>query len=169
VEVVGRQREQERVDDFLDMLSEGPAALVMEGDPGIGKTALWRAGVDAARRRSCRVLICRTSESESALSFLGLGDLLESRSRQTLEELPAPQRMALELALHRSSGAGSPDRVSLARGTLSALRASSAEAPTVLAIDDVQWLDPPSADPSSRARDETRRHRGERPHRRLHR
>jgi predicted ATPase len=128
------------------MLSDGPAALVLEGDPGIGKTTLWREAIDAARRRSYRVLACRPSESESALSFLGLGDLLESVSSEALDVIPEPQRVALELALLRSSGEDPPDRVSLARGTLSLLRALMSEAPTVLAIDDTQWLDPPSAD-----------------------
>jgi DNA-binding CsgD family transcriptional regulator len=146
VEVIGRQWEQERVDEFLDALLTGPAALVLEGDPGIGKTTLWRAAVEAGRRRSFRLLVCRASESEGALSFVGLGDLLGSVSNDALESLPEPQRAALELALLRSAGAGSPDRVSLARGALSVLRASAAQAPTLLAIDDVQWLDPPSAD-----------------------
>jgi DNA-binding CsgD family transcriptional regulator len=146
LEVIGRQWEQDRVAGFLDLLPGGPAALVLEGDSGIGKTTVWRSAVDAGRRRSYRLLICRASESESALSFLGLGDLLESVSGEALEDLPEPQRLALELALLRSTDEGSPDRVSLARGTLSVLRASAAEAPTVLAIDDVQWLDPPSAD-----------------------
>jgi DNA-binding CsgD family transcriptional regulator len=146
VEVVGRQREQDTVDRFLDLLPEHPAALVLEGEPGIGKTTVWRAAVDAARRRSYRLLICRASESEGALSFLGLGDLLDSVSNEALELLPEPQRRALELALLRSAGEGAPDRVSLARGTLGVLRASAGEAPTLVAIDDVQWLDPPSAD-----------------------
>ncbi|HSI98543.1 MAG TPA: AAA family ATPase, partial [Gaiellaceae bacterium] len=146
MEVIGRQWEQERVDGFLDMLCEGPAALVLEGDSGIGKTTLWRAAVDAVRRRSYNLLVCRASKSESALSFLSLGDLLESVSNEALDDLPEPQRVALELALLRSVGGGSLDRVSVARGTLGILRASAAETPTVLAIDDVQWLDPPSAD-----------------------
>jgi DNA-binding NarL/FixJ family response regulator len=134
------------VDRFLELLPGGPAALVLEGDPGIGKTSVWRAAIDAARRRSYRVLVCRASASEGALSFLGLGDLLDSVSSEALEDLPEPQRVALELALLRSSGEGSPDRVSLARGTLGVLRASTSETPTVLAIDDVHWLDRPSAD-----------------------
>jgi DNA-binding CsgD family transcriptional regulator len=146
VQLVGRQWEIGRVDRFLDLLSAGPAALALEGDPGIGKTTVWRAAVDAARRRSYRVLVCRASESEGALSFLGLGDLLESVSNEALELLPEPQRVALELALVRSVGEGAPDRLSVARGALNVLRASAAEAPTVVAIDDVQWLDPPSAD-----------------------
>ena len=146
MQLAGRRSEMAGVDRFLELLPDGPAALVLEGDPGIGKTTVWRAAVDAARSRSYRVLVCRASESEGALSFLGLGDLLDSVSSEALEDLPEPQRVALELALLRSVGEGSPDRVSLARGTLGVLRASAAETPTVLAIDDVQWLDPPSAD-----------------------
>jgi len=145
VQLVGRQWENAGVDRFLDLLPRGPAALVLEGEAGIGKTTVWRAAVDAARGRSYRVLICRASESERALSFLGLGDLLEGVGGDTFELLPEPQRVALELALRRSAG-DSPDRVSLARGALSVFRASAAEAPTVVAIDDVQWLDAPSAD-----------------------
>jgi DNA-binding CsgD family transcriptional regulator len=145
VQLVGRHREQAEVDRFLDVLQDGPAALVLEGEAGIGKTTVWRAALDAAQSRSCRVLICRASESEGALSFLGLCDLVEGAADDALELLPEPQRAALELALRRSAG-DSPDRVGVARGALNVFRASAVEAPTVLAIDDVQWLDPPSVD-----------------------
>jgi DNA-binding CsgD family transcriptional regulator len=146
VELVGRQREIAGVDRFLDLLSGGPAALVLEGEAGVGKTTVWRAAVDAARRRTSRVLVCRASESEGALSFLGLGDLLEDAPDSALEFLPEPQRVALESALRRSGGDDLPDRVGVARGALAVLRAWAAETPTVVAIDDVQWLDAPSAD-----------------------
>jgi DNA-binding CsgD family transcriptional regulator len=146
VELIGRQWEQAGVDRFLDLLAEGPAALVLEGEPGIGKTTVWRAAVDAARSRSHRVLVCRASESEGALSFLGLGDLLDPVTDDALDRLPEPQRLALRSALLRSAAEGPPDRVGVARGALSVLRASSTEAPTVVAIDDAQWLDAPSAD-----------------------
>jgi len=63
-----------------------------------------------------------------------------------LDALPEPQRLALRAALLRSMGEGSPDRIAMARGTLGVLRAAADEAPTVVAIDDAQWLDPPSAD-----------------------
>jgi DNA-binding CsgD family transcriptional regulator/tetratricopeptide (TPR) repeat protein len=148
VQLVGRRSEMSGVNRFLELLPEGPAALVLEGDPGIGKTTVWRTAIDAVRSRSYRVLVCRASESERALSFLGLGDLFESVADEDLEDLPEPQRFALELALLRSASPGqsSPDRVGVARGTLNALRASAAKAPTVVAIDDAHWLDPPSAD-----------------------
>ncbi|HXH97753.1 MAG TPA: ATP-binding protein, partial [Gaiellaceae bacterium] len=134
------------MDRFLDVLSERPCALVLEGDAGIGKTTVWRAAVDRARGRSYTVLVCRASESESSVSFLGLGDLFESVSEEALDRLPEPQRLALRVALVRSAGEGPPDRVSVARGALSVLRASAADAPTLVAIDDPQWLDGPSAD-----------------------
>jgi DNA-binding CsgD family transcriptional regulator/tetratricopeptide (TPR) repeat protein len=134
------------VDRFLDLLADGPAALVLEGDPGIGKTTVWRAAIEAAKSRAYRVAVCRASESERALSFLGLGDLLEGAGAEVLERLPEPQRLALELALVHSAEEGSPDRVGLARGALQVLRGWAAEAPTVVGVDDVQWLDPPSAD-----------------------
>jgi DNA-binding NarL/FixJ family response regulator len=146
VEVIGRHRELASVDRFLDLLAGGPAGLVLEGEPGIGKTTVWRAAVDAARSRSYRVLICRASEPESVLSFLGLGDLLDDIADDDLEALPEPQAAALELALLRTAGERSPDRVSVARGALNVLRRFAAGKPTVVAIDDVQWLDTPSAD-----------------------
>jgi DNA-binding CsgD family transcriptional regulator len=146
VEVIGRQWEKDGIDRFLDLLPGGPVALVLEGEAGLGKTTVWRAALDAAHSRAYRVLICRASESEGALSFLGLGDLFESVSDEALDLLPEPQRLALALALRRAAGADAPDRVSLARGVLGVLRASAAEAPTVVAIDDLQWLDRPSAD-----------------------
>ena len=89
------------MDRFLDVLSEA-AALVLEGEPGIGKTTVWRAA-STPRRRSYRLLTCRASESESALSFLGLGDLLESVSDEALEL--EPQRLAVELALVQTARA----------------------------------------------------------------
>jgi len=146
VELIGRQWEIAGADRFLADISAGPAAMLLEGDAGIGKTTVWRAAVDAALRRSYRVLVCRASESESALSFLGLGDLLDGMDEAVLDALPEPQRRALEFALRRSPDEGSLDRVAVARGTLAVIRASASETPTVLAIDDVQWLDAPSAD-----------------------
>ena len=65
MEPVGRQWELAEAEAFLDAVPAGPAALVLEGEPGIGKTTIWRANVDAARNRSYRVLLCRASDPGS--------------------------------------------------------------------------------------------------------
>ena len=84
---------------FVDRLIEGSAALVLEGEAGIGKSTLWQAGVQAARERGIRVLVARPAEAERGLAHAGLGDLFEGVLESVLPVLPAPRRRALEIAL----------------------------------------------------------------------
>src|SRR5258708_4039794 len=72
VGVHGRAAELTRIGRFLDEVASHPAALLIEGEPGIGKTALWSAGIDLARRRGWHVLTCRPVQPEAALSFSAL-------------------------------------------------------------------------------------------------
>src|SRR6188472_986975 len=99
MDVLGREGDVETLTAFLDAVREGPTGFVVEGEPGIGKTTLWEAGVAAAGERGYRVLTCRPAGSEVQLSYAALGDLLEPVLAETLEELPPPQRRALEVAL----------------------------------------------------------------------
>jgi tetratricopeptide (TPR) repeat protein len=131
---------------FLDSLHAGPAALLVSGEAGIGKSTLWRAGVAAARSRSFRVLVCRPAEAEAGLPYVALADLLQSIPQELLAALPAPQREALEVALRRAGATDQLDRVALARGMLAALSSLASGGSTVVAIDDAQWLDAPSRD-----------------------
>src|SRR6266487_4174236 len=68
-QVIGRSKEFDSLTLFLDAVVEGPAAFLIEGEAGIGKTALWKQAVDLALRRSYRVLACRPADSETRLSF----------------------------------------------------------------------------------------------------
>jgi hypothetical protein len=70
--VIGRDAELDFVDGFLDEVGGGPTALVLSGEAGIGKTILWRVGVEQARGRFAHVLACRGTEAEAAFSFAGL-------------------------------------------------------------------------------------------------
>ncbi|HEX7526914.1 MAG TPA: AAA family ATPase, partial [Gaiellaceae bacterium] len=144
--VLGREEELHVVGRFLDSLTEGPAACVFEGDAGIGKTALWREGLACARAAGIRVLSCAPAEVEAALSYSSLADLLAGVEPHVLAALPAPQRDALEVALLR---AGRSDAVAgqraVAMATLSVLAELASSTPVVVAVDDVQWLDRPSA------------------------
>lgn len=57
--IVGREAELARVHALVDDLHREPAALILEGEPGIGKSTLWAAGVEHARGRGVRVLSSR--------------------------------------------------------------------------------------------------------------
>ena len=145
--LVGRAGELEAITRLLDREDDAVAALVLEGDPGVGKTSLWEHGVAAARERGQRVLVTRASDAETALPFAGLIDLLDTVASDELGTVPAPQRRALEVALYRAEPTGAapePQVISLA--VLSALRALAAQGPVLIALDDIQWLDRASED-----------------------
>jgi DNA-binding CsgD family transcriptional regulator len=145
--IVGREAELSRIGAFLDSLGDGPAALILCGEPGIGKTTLWQAGLRDAGKRGHQVLASRAAQAEARLSYASLADLLARVDDRVLAELPRPQHEALETALLRRSPAGStPDHRAVATGLLSVLHLLSSRASVVLAVDDLQWLDRPSAD-----------------------
>src|SRR6202022_3648523 len=97
--MVGRERELEEGRRFLGALAHGSACLVLEGEPGIGKTTVWRETVALAEGWGYRVLACRPAAAEAKLSFAGLADLLSGVEGELLDRLPVPQRYALEVAL----------------------------------------------------------------------
>ena len=135
------------LDAFLDRdpAAQGPSAIALEGEAGIGKSTLWHAAVEDARGRGLRVLVSRPAESERSLALAGLGDLFDGVIDDVLPELTAPQRRALEVALLVADPAGRPvDPRALGVAVRSALQLL-AEEELVVAIDDLQWLDASSA------------------------
>src|SRR3954452_17072273 len=142
--LTGREPEGEAVEAFLDGARPGVAALAIVGEPGIGKTRLWWHAHGAALARGATVLVARPAQSEAELSFAGLADLLVG-ARPIVARLPAPQRSALDAALLESSVRQAPQRRVVGMALLSVFRALSAEGEVVVAVDDVQWLDRPSA------------------------
>lgn len=121
---------------------------MLEGEAGVGKTALWRRAVDAARERGYRRLISAPAGAEARLAFAALGDLLDLEIDAVLSALPGPQRLALEVALLRNEGdarSSSIDERMIGVATLSALRELAARGPLLVAIDDLQWVDASSA------------------------
>jgi ATP/maltotriose-dependent transcriptional regulator MalT len=146
-DIVGRDAELTAIDGFLDRLRQGPAAMAFEGQPGIGKTTVWQQGLARAAGRSSSVLSCRPVEAEAKLAFASLADLLEPVADGLLPQLAEPQRLALEIALMRARPRGAdPSTRAVATAVLSAVRLLAAGSPIVLAIDDQQWLDRPSAE-----------------------
>jgi DNA-binding CsgD family transcriptional regulator len=145
-ELIGRRQELSLLVRFLESLAAGPHALLVEGEAGIGKTALWQAGLTHARACGQRTLACRPAGSEVKLSFAALGGLLAGALQEALPSLPVPQRRALEAALLLAEPeAEPPDQRAIGLALLNVLRTLSSAGPLLVAIDDAQWLDQPSA------------------------
>src|SRR5215469_16585917 len=104
--VVVRDAEFATVDRALDGVGAGFAAVIISGEPGIGKTTVWRYGIAGAAARGYRVVSCRPAGSERRLSLCGLADLLDQVPARALGELPDPQREALEVALLKRAAPG---------------------------------------------------------------
>jgi primosomal protein N' len=93
---------------LLDAVADGPAGLMLEGVPGIGKTTVWCEAVESARRRGYRVLEAAPAEPDAQLGFAGLGDLLDRLPDEVLDGLSAPQRQAVDSALLLSPAPDAP-------------------------------------------------------------
>src|ERR1700704_4381435 len=141
-EIVSREAELASVQAFIGRPASGPAALVLEGEAGIGKSTLWLAGVEQARALGIRVLSSRPAAAERGLAHVGLGDLFEDVLDEVLPALSAPRRRAVEAALLLGDAhADSVDPRALGIATRSALQLLAKDAPLLVAIDDLQWLD----------------------------
>jgi DNA-binding CsgD family transcriptional regulator len=143
--VVGRASELDAIERLLDSLEEGPAALLLEGEPGIGKTTLVLAGVERARERGLHVYACAGSSSDARLAYAALADLYRDVDIEALEDLPPPQRQALDAALLRAHPETEIDPLAVATASLSVLEELALDGPVLIAIDDLQWLDNPTA------------------------
>jgi DNA-binding CsgD family transcriptional regulator len=144
--VFGREAERAQVERVLDAVALAPAGLAIEGAPGIGKTTVWRAAVESARRRDYVVLEAAPSEPDAPLAFAGLVDLFERLPEEVLGGLSRLQRRAVDAAVFfNDTGEPPPDPEALPRAILAVLRRMSADRPLLVAIDDEQWLDRPSA------------------------
>ena len=140
--VLGRQAELDQLTAKLDAVVAGPCVVVVEGPAGIGKTTMWQAALGAARARSFTVLAARAAHTEATLPFAGLIDLFEAVPEAGLAALPAPQRRAMEVALlRRDPEETGVDQLAVSLGALQVLRTLAVDAPVVVGVDDLQWLD----------------------------
>jgi DNA-binding CsgD family transcriptional regulator len=143
-DLLGRDDELAAGHRLLLTARTGPASLVIEGEPGIGKTALWGAILDEAKRSGFLTLVSSPSEPEVDLSLAALGDILAPVADEVRPTLPEPQQNALDAALvlvDVDSGPRTTDPRVMGVTLLSILRRLCASRPVILAIDDAQWVD----------------------------
>ncbi|MFD3452568.1 ATP-binding protein [Streptomyces sp. NPDC058691] len=127
-------------------VTEG-GSLLLYGPAGIGKSTVLRTLAAECADGATAVLRCSATESESHLPFLALVDLLGLVADEVSEGLPAPQRAALESALTgRGESSLQRDGLALRLAVLSVLRALAARGPVLIVVDDLQWMDPASAE-----------------------
>jgi DNA-binding CsgD family transcriptional regulator len=139
----GRGEQRDRIGALLDGARRSRSGvLLLQGEPGIGKTALLQ---DArARAGDMHVLTARGVESESHLPFAGLHQLLHPALR-LLDTLPGPQAAALKGALGLAERPGE-DRFLIGAACLTLLSELAETRPVLCLVDDAQWLDAPSRD-----------------------
>ena len=141
--LVGRAGDMAVLTSFLDRAADRGAALVLTGEPGVGKSALLDTGALAAGASGLRVLSSAGVEFEAEVAFAGLNQLLT----------PVLGEWALLSVLHRNAlatslgyEAGPPaDRLVVSTAVLTLLREAAVGGPVLVVVDDLQWLDRASA------------------------
>src|SRR3984885_11613050 len=137
--LVGRSAEYATLDRLLGETRDGASrALVLRGDPGIGKSAL----LDYAAAAAAGFLVIRVTgiESEMEFAFAALQQACTPLLRH-LDELPAPQAGALRVTFGLRSPEGTPDRFLVGLGVLALAAEEAANHPLLCIVDDAQWVD----------------------------
>jgi DNA-binding CsgD family transcriptional regulator len=141
--LVGRDRECAAIDELLEGARAGESgALVVRGEPGIGKSALLDYA--AARADGMELLTTAGVEAEADLAFAGLYGLLRP-ILDRLRELPELQANALAGALGLAPAGGS-ERFLVSAAVLGLLAEAAEERPVLCLVEDAHWLDTPSAE-----------------------
>jgi DNA-binding CsgD family transcriptional regulator len=139
----GRDAEVAILDQFVHRIPDRGGALVLRGDPGIGKTSLLSVASAAASSSGMSVLRVTGTQSEAGLAFAGLHQLLR-HVVDKLDRLPDPQRGALSGALGLTDDLA-PEPFLIALAALNVLAYAAERRPLLLIADQAEWLDPPTA------------------------
>jgi len=143
-ELTGRSAERAALERLVEAVKSGESrALVVRGDPGVGKTVLLDYLAARAAAAGCRVERAAGVQTEMTLPFAGLHQLCAPMADH-LDRIPAPQRDALRTAFGLAAGPP-PDRFLVGLAVLSLLCDVAGKRPLICVIDDEQWLDQASA------------------------
>ena len=138
--MVGRERELHIVQTLLDQARSQPAVLVVDGEPGIGKTTLCLAAAEAAEGSGFTVLTASGAAAEVSLAWAALADLLGAFESPLLDEVSPLHRQTLQTLISGLDGLGSDERL-IASAFRAALEQQSRRRPVLIVVDDAQWLD----------------------------
>ena len=147
-DLIGRAIERAASLAALDASADRTAAVLLTGDAGIGKTAIWESIVAERRAAGDHVLISRATSAEARLPWVGMTDLMRTMPPTALESLPGAQRRALEIVSLQTGSiqaSESLDERMVGTALLSALQSATNTARVLLAIDDLPYFDTASA------------------------
>jgi hypothetical protein len=140
--LLGRDAEQRQLSLLVTQARAGHSGvLILQGEPGIGKTALHDYA--ASRAGPMRILRATGIEAETELAFAGLYSVLHPLAGH-LAALPERQAAALRAALGLGHGGAVPERLAVAAGTHGLLTTAAEDGALLLLIDDLHWVDPSS-------------------------
>jgi len=142
-QLIGRESEMERIRAFVDAARTYGGALLVTGEPGVGKTVLMNAASKAASAVGMRLLHAAGVQFEADTSFSVLNQVLLPLL-DDLPRLPAVHRNALNVALGFGEGAP-PSRLVVSNAALMLLRQTATARPVLVVLDDLHWLDRASA------------------------
>jgi hypothetical protein len=142
--LLGRDQERSLLRSVLDEVGTHGQALVLRGDPGVGKSRLLSDTARIARERGMSVLTTTGVQSEAHLPFAGLHQLLRP-VRGRAAELPAVQRAALDAAFGLTDQVA-PEHYRIAMAALDLVSEVATDAALLLVVEDAQWLDRPTSD-----------------------
>jgi len=140
--LLGREDELRLLTSLLDGVEGVGGALVLRGEPGVGKSRLLSEAAALARDQGFTVLSTTGVQFEAHLAFAGLHQVLRP-VRSSMERLPEVQRAVLETAFGLREDPA-PERFRIAMAALDLLGEVATEAPLLIVVDDIQWLDRPS-------------------------
>ena len=137
--LLGRNAELDQLDAWLDdVVARRARPLLLQGEPGAGKTSLLRAVRARAAQLGARAVTVLPIPTATTLTLAGLNALVA----QLQMDPDGEERVGVEL-----SGADGSANPLVLSGELVALLAAAADAqPIVVIIDDGQWLDRTSAE-----------------------
>ncbi|MFF7475714.1 AAA family ATPase [Streptomyces sp. NPDC008092] len=141
--LIGREHDVDLLRRFVDEAGDSGGALLLSGDPGVGKTVLLDAAAAHARDAGMRVVRAAGVEFESTVGFAGLHQVLHPLLAG-LERLPGPYRGALSVALGLDQGVPS-DQLLVSNAVLTLFVQAAEERPMLVVVDDLPWLDRASA------------------------
>lgn len=137
--LTGRDSEMALLTGLIrDVARRHGSSVIIEGEPGIGKSALVRAAVAEAPEAGCQVFWGAGDELGQALPLLPFLDGLRVR-----EPSPNPRRTAIVRLLRGEATAdrGTDVPAMLAEQLLALVTEQCAIQPTILVIDNLQWAD----------------------------